>query len=630
MRMIVMMMIIWGCGGVQAQVQVSLWGKYSDFGSIKKKALNIPEVKQLLATCLQEERQKLESNKEATLEMLERQQAICFSEKLKAMPPAQAIAMAKQLDSDDPDLQESMLYEQNPAYLKLQAYLKKKLEEALYGTVDVRTGRKGKLVDHRTFYDLYETQLGKYVVSLLSYYCVNMDDGEHISEDPTERAKTRAENIKKLAEFEAVPIAAPTAGQGNNSSNNNNNNNAPQTQNMNQGLIHFHNCIGNLNPACESGSGYGQQLACATMRQIKELRKALLAVKEIKLVMDREKEKDKVDTNVTGFDMREFDGVYGKWKSAKVSEVEKDIEELTTLTSNELMNKSGLGNELAMDAQKFQANCASGGGGGPACQRLMYTGADVQNFNKTQRDEYDVRTAIMKKKIQGMSAEEVKQFLLKEGRTQQEVAQIVQAASQNAQVLQERIAAQYERERNAMIQMVVDKYNKHNLQNVQDQKIAPGGDASSSNSNNPEERMKKIAEELKDRPADIRDAFHYNNIVMGYLSKSVPQKGVPAGATKDNPKVTYLELDDSAFNPVNRAAGGAATILPAADPAYFQKLQAQTKQNLQRTQGKDSANTITSSTVEIPAINSIVGNYLSPGSIPPQASPTAASASPSK
>src|SRR5690606_26294391 len=61
----------------------------------------------------------------------------------------------------------------DPAILALRTYLREQLSNALYGDLPEDKITKKKLVDHSTFYTLFESQVGQNIIVAVSDYCMS-------------------------------------------------------------------------------------------------------------------------------------------------------------------------------------------------------------------------------------------------------------------------------------------------------------------------------------------------------------------------------------------------------------------------------------------------------------------------
>ena len=75
----------------------------------------------------------------------------------------------------------------DPSVKALREHLSKQLSDALYGELNKNEGKmtKRKLVDHQTFYDLFETQVGQNIILAVSDYCMSAHPVYPVSEDTT-------------------------------------------------------------------------------------------------------------------------------------------------------------------------------------------------------------------------------------------------------------------------------------------------------------------------------------------------------------------------------------------------------------------------------------------------------------
>ncbi|MBF0298749.1 MAG: hypothetical protein HQK51_08515, partial [Oligoflexia bacterium] len=510
--------------------------------------------------------------------------ATCISNEMKQLSPQETKNITDQLGYDNPDSLDNIQFESSPVFKKFGEYLFKRFSEALYGKADKDKGEKEKLVDQKMYFNLYKTQLGKSVIQIIASYCMYADPDMVISATPATRQGQRNTNIKKLQSF---------------------NPDAPQSQ--------FTDCMSKISHVCQGtkdldASGapipsrdfssstwngtqvqqddekYSRNLACIVERDLKNARNAMLAMKEI------DKGLEKYDSNN---DKRAYFEANREIYTGDSSKGEKTVDDLTSLTSNEFMNKAGMNKAMSDEAKMYDKKCVQSFDS-EYCKGM--SAADKKNFEKMEK-EYKLRTEVMKHRIETMTPEELHKFLEKEGRTSDEVKAIIARGNKiGPDKLKERIAQQYEKERDAIISKMREKFETSDL-------------SSNKNTSKGTSKTVEILNELKDRPAEIRDLIHYTNIVSGLLTVKDSK-----GRTSSNVQSALREVKDSFFNPSNAKTMGIdpSTINPVQkqnDAKYFEQLQKNTLQAAGKSQKKDGD--ASAVTMEVRELNkSILGNYL--------------------
>ena len=99
----------------------------------------------------------------------------------------------------------------DPAMEKLRKYLRKRLQEALYGEAQEEGRKRKRVVNHVAFIHLYESQVGKNVILVVSSYCFDAysdnssSDGKFKYLIPTDKQQikvNRETNSRKLSELD--------------------------------------------------------------------------------------------------------------------------------------------------------------------------------------------------------------------------------------------------------------------------------------------------------------------------------------------------------------------------------------------------------------------------------------------
>jgi hypothetical protein len=330
-------------------------------------------------------------------------------------------------------------------------------------------------------------------------------------------------------------------------------------------------------------------MACTLMREISLIRDALLALRNIdKNFVQAEK------LTGTTIQTNDFTANYAYGKNPN----EKGIDDLTNISSNELMNKAGLNQALLSKGQQYEQLCIKQQS--PECQKLTYSNADYQQYVEIKND-FNAKTALKFNEIKLMNKEQIDKLLMEQGRTQAEIANIYNLIKTDPQnrTLQQIVADRYRNEREGIIKLIGEKYAKFSLNNGPN---AAYGTNATNTPQTPEQAnalKEKIKMELLDKPEALKQAMVYNNIVTGYLTTT---KGT------SNTAPAFLELSDSAM-----ATGTNSQVL---GPDFFNKLQNETRKNLKATTGQDGS--ISNTQLEVETINNaILGNYAKPPQTPP-------------
>ena len=485
--------------------------------------LDDPEVKKVYEKC----KKKYDETLDDYADKLEK----CMT---KDYSPEKLKELAEKYQAGDSDSREDKFnyeinqlspikYRNDPAIKKLEAYYEKKLKEALYedGVWSKKDAKfdptKRQLVDHSVFMDIYESQLGKSVLSTITYYCIDADadpSGTNhylLKKDKKESAKIRKINIEKLTDgktaytaWEECMISIP------------------------------HICHGKNNYIYEEGNEppnypYSKKRACLVNRKIRDLKQALLAVGEIK-------EKEKKNTHRGVAFTEQYEGQEYKTKVYdKIGDPDKNesIDDLTSLTSNEMVNTSGYGEALDQQAEEIKKKCMNDSSSDPMCKELLLSGEDREKLIKA-RDEYIFKSGAVSRILENSKTEDVKGFLIDEGKYNPDDE--ITKNEQELKDIKEQIKDNYEAEKQAIIQELNEQIKSKSIKKISDTTSTAS-------------KIEDIQEEVSNKSQNIQELIHFNNIVTGYLKlKDESDKEVG-----DNKISIAREMKDSAYDPNNRS-----------------------------------------------------------------------------
>ena len=422
----------------------------------------------------------------------------------------------------------------DPAIKKLHDYLSKRLEEALYGAVKEEGNKRKRVVNHITFIHLYESQVSKNVILALSSYCLDAYSDNNTTQDeykyliPASENKVkdnRKKNIDKLSQFHT-----------------DDDNNAVKTST--RAKTHWKGCIQAVQHICHKNSSKYTELAklddtpidlkdesssykslidnsskraCAVNDYIKKSRSKLLYLAEVKNIYEKVQKKSR---NITDSNPEFYSG-RGDQKS---------IDEITTLSSNELINTSGFKSENEQMVKEFKNNCDP-----DKTHKDQRSDAECAKYiskNKEEHekalDEYRIRSLATQKKIEKIKdKKEVVEYLKQEGYGEEKIKKLTN--DQNIESIKKQIRDHYTQERKQIIQTLTDKIKNRSVKKAERASDASGID--------------EIYNELKQRSEHYEQLVHFNNIVSGYLTISNSE----SDKITRNTKSIEIEISDSAI-----------------------------------------------------------------------------------
>gem|GEM_PF-7097332 len=426
----------------------------------------------------------------------------------------------------------------NPGMVAFEDYLYKQLREALYGeivaevnesdpnakeTTTANDNKPKKIVDHVVFYQLFEGQLTKNVLTTISSYCIDAGPSTYlISKNEVDREKQREKNINGLSEF------------------------SPEKKDENIASASWTNCFKSLLPICEGRKTkgindystqdmqnnedykYSKEKACLITAQLKRLRQALITIVPIREEFDKI-QKESSDKNESVASINAGSAGYEIYQQGKGDD-EKSIDELTTITSGDI--KRGFAKAQGEASKEFDENCINGKNNEEICKKYF--------ANEEQKKEIESRAMVeivkaksMGDKVEAIDSEEkVKEFLKTEGRTDKEIERILAAsdgenAEQKLEAIKKSIQNQFKQEKEELVNQLAKRINA---------------------TDKTEGNKTAIAKELKSRAKEYAQLLHYNNIVSGYLKVTETNPTKPEEKKETlNTALMFRELEDNAY-----------------------------------------------------------------------------------
>jgi hypothetical protein len=435
----------------------------------------------------------------------------------------------------------------DPALDSFKKYLFQKFELALYGE------KKKQFVDHTVFYSLYNTQMGKNFINALSWYCLQAESTNFylIFDNETKREQTVKANMEALKNFK---VPAPDA--------NNPKPNIAQKESgaVNEAYNNWATCAGAVQAICyqekhvinnkdtpyealddtNADFKYSQQRACQLTRYLKDLRQNILYASKV--------EKTMADKPAVGA-ILETSGKDKQEAPQKTPSAGKIINELTTVTSNEVANKSGLSEQDDLMAKEIDKCLADNNP--QLCQKYLHQGQGKEEL-QAAAVEYDLRTRAMEQKIVKIDNAGVKQYLTEEGYQQDKIDEIM-ADQSKIDSFKQAIAKRYTLERQKVIEGLNEQFRR---------KTVKGAKYSQQDDQNV---ISDIKNELSSRAEQLKQLTYYNNMVSGYLK--LHDNNRPT-IDENNYQTIFLELSDNAYTKGNgrstASTGNAAGSGPSA------------------------------------------------------------------
>ncbi|MBT3234431.1 MAG: hypothetical protein HN353_00610 [Bdellovibrionales bacterium] len=492
-----------GADGV-AQVRDSLQLRDN---SLMGKILEDEEMQQIVALCRNSNPDKL----------AEFQQ--CIEDEMAKPANASLIAklQEKYLDKGDEKSKDryqavetaSLKRTNSPAMKKLEEYLTKRLEDALYGEIKkANDKKKQRMVDHTTFFKLYEEQVSKNIIATVSSFCLNVCTSSP-SYDPK---SCREENLKALSVI-------------------------TQGKTQPEAYGGWMKCLENIPKFCSGTPSLGtdgKNHACQVTDALKGMRLNLLRLSAI----DQRFKQIKSENKKTQF-MQETEKNGRRERYTNETQGDsKSLDDLTTVTSNELINKSGYGKALEDESKKLQEECVDSYDE-EKCKHYLHSDDDVAKLEDAAT-EHSIRRQVAINKIAQIKDEEtLTTFLEEEGRSKDEIQKMLNESTASDKVADVvgKITEQFKGEKAAMIAALNKK--------IESRKVERASSNSPPVAELKKKKLTEVKKEMEAKPKGYQELVHFNNIISGFLTIEKTIDGKKESMA--NTHAMFRELEDNAY-----------------------------------------------------------------------------------
>ncbi|OUR94112.1 hypothetical protein A9Q84_17530 [Halobacteriovorax marinus] len=479
----------------------------------------------------------------------------------------------------------SLKKETTGAQKKLEDFYLNKMGKEIFGEYDAQgkpVGGKHKIIDHTKFNTLYQNQLTKNILTGISSFCIEakvIKKFPLISQSESKRKTQRITNVTSLKD----PVSGGTN---------------PLTG-AEIASENWKNCFVNAQYLCHGGV----KISKADDGTVsKKYAKTELGVKtcddpsdcDASSVTDKpkckrdiktckQKNKDYKYTKTRACELTNFlkvtrqnlktvekisagyDQVFSKGgrgiqgtdskNQANTQQVviDKKIDTMTSVTSNEFINDSGFSDgakedlaELEKCIQADQNGNAVAIADANACKKFLNTDKEASEKLKA---EHAIRLKALTEKVKKIDIEtedtkELESFLQDQGMSDDDIGN--QLANVDIVKLKEQIISRYKREKEELIKSLNDEINK--TTSTEDGKFDfDKGDASADL-----QKLKKIHSELSSKTESYAQLIHFNNVVSGFLDIEDQ-----SGKKTRNTASVKRELANSAFSQDNLGKTGA-------------------------------------------------------------------------
>lgn len=423
---------------------------------------------------------------------------------------------------------------------KLEDYLFKKFTEAFYGN---DPQKKKMMMDHNVFYNLYQSQLGKNLISTISAYAldseliINSADQQKsvcLYGQESDLKRIREKNMKALS---TINGSSPEAYQS------------------------WSVCLKNIQNLCSGEDGFyspvtkakikviypsitdddeidrikdarikvSKEKACSAYRYIKDVRQALIETEKLeKLANEKLKDGIKDGLNPLG-EVESYD-------------VNKN-EELLTVTSQEVVTTSEMDKDYQSKKEALEKCSQDYEGNKAECDKFLSGSEDDKNKLIT---EYALRSKMQSKNLdEDLSKENdpdkknLERYLKEEGRTDAQIKEILARQEIELDKVRESIKLKYKEEREKLITNLGNELSKRvSLKDPQ---------ATTS-------QFANIKAEFDERPEYLKQVVFFNNVVSSFLSICPANEDCSKDTSKGSKNTMALEkeLKSGAFVTENR------------------------------------------------------------------------------
>lgn len=426
---------------------------------------------------------------------------------------------------------------------KLEEFLQSRFEKALYG--DSTEGVKA-VRDHTNFYRLWQSQLGKSLITELSRYCIFSDPANgkvphRLSGSQDKKAATfnRQKNLENLGQ---------------------------RTPNDESGAFRgFEACIAQIPGECSAAFRVGatppppepndpqglsrESTGTATASYQEHLRNNGADVEEYTGVIMSPCELNRYMTGVKK-SLTQVEGLVEELDQQAPSEAHAinlrqqealNINRITNVGSGEIQSAQEYQDAVAEEAQELE-ECVASNGQNPECEAYLSSAEE----NKKIEDEAILRGVALKLKIENElingtdNEEDLMEFFTEKGMSAENFNLMITQRMQHPdnegkdriQVIKDLIKNSYEDERKAIQASLRARLNET--------QVTPADEASGTDEERPDFNV--IKSRIESSPQELAIVYHYANVVSSFL-----QVGEGDNATK-NTAALAAELENNAFD----------------------------------------------------------------------------------
>lgn len=425
-------------------------------------------------------------------------------------------------------LSETFNGEVDPSILALRTYLREQLSKALYGELKEDKISQIKLVDHSTFYTLFESQVGQNIIVAVSDYCMGTNLHKYketldlLEQNPSSDPNNPNgfEKAARLLFF--YPDSATDLAENKRLNLDKIKSNFSDSGSRDSSKDAFTKCVASISTICHKQANYrgtspnpvpsgAKEQACLVTDFLVQARQSLLKVSEIKKQID-----ENAKTSGRGIAFEELS--QNKFYKDGQAEGEKSIRELAVQTSTDIKN-AGM-QDAADKAREKLDECASGDE--TACKGFV---SDDLEAKKEQLANEFLKAKAQEERLKIKLAEDPENamnYLKEEGHSEEEATKIIDSLGEQDTI--KAIEDRYKAQKDAVIKNLAEKIDKKSAADVSGF-AATAGD---------------IKTELALKTETLIKVMHFSNLASTYLEVSVI--GSTSGQKSVNTVAAFSEL----------------------------------------------------------------------------------------
>jgi hypothetical protein len=396
------------------------------------------------------------------------------------------------------------------------------MQETLFGIND--KGEKinpneTRIPNHIIFYELFKQRVGKSILEAGTGYCIDSCYGQCLSANLRNRQECRQKNLSQLVSGADISTLYNEWGKC-----------VMAISEVCKDIDKV--CLPNTPPEnlTPKDVTYSNQMACATLSYMDDLKKSFLATENIQKKLEEDfgiklSNTELVMANGDGKTLRYYAG--GK---VSTNENPRNMDDLTSLSSGEFEKAGIVGAAVDEQLNQIEGKCNGSAWDESFCSRYLLSDEESAQKEK-DLDELELRSWLVGNAIDRIKDEEsLKKYLEADDRS----TEIIQNG--NWEEVKGKIKEKYEREK----KQTIDRLRAELTKRKQDPKYTT---------------ISNIVDEKKDAIKKLTQLAHYHNIVSGFLElkdnnkatdgqPSSPSQKVAAKKKETNVAAIYRELDN--------------------------------------------------------------------------------------